>query len=142
MSNARLRIDGLDDFKTQLRKLVPESAEEAETFIHGRAADAVNAMAAGYAGHVRAGTLANGLSITVEHSGRYGVGVVVTNRAKHAWMFENGTDARHTAIGANRGSMPAAHVFIPEMERARRAVRVFLIELLTRQGLTVIDGAG
>jgi hypothetical protein len=36
----------------------------------------------------------------------FSAGAIVINRAKHAAIFENGTQARHTAIGANRGSMP------------------------------------
>jgi hypothetical protein len=138
--SASLRFDGLHEYIALLRQMPAEATAEAETLIHGRAADAVNAMAAGYAAHRRSGNLADGLSLKVEHSGRYGVAVVVRNRSKHAWMFENGTDARHTAIGANRGSMPPGHVFIPEMERARRDVRGLLTELLESYGMTVTDG--
>jgi hypothetical protein len=137
----RLVFDGLVEFKEALRQLVPENLAEAETIIHGAAADAYNRMSEGYAAHTRSGALAKGLSLKVEHSGKFGVGVVLRNRAPHAWFFEHGTETRKTALGANRGRMPPTHIFIPEMERARREVRAALVGLLERQGLTVINAA-
>ena len=73
--------------------------------------------------------------------GAYGVGVVVTNTSPHAWMFENGTQVRHTRIGANRGAMPPGHVFIPEAERQRRQMFGAFKDMLEREGLVVTGDA-
>jgi hypothetical protein len=66
----------------------------------------------------------------------------VVNRSPHAWMFENGTQARHTAIGANRGAMPPGHVFIRIAIIKRKQMYAQLRGLLERHGLKVTGHAG
>jgi len=67
--------------------------------------------------------------------GAFSVTAKVQNTAKHAWLFENGTQARHTDLGANRGSMPPGHVFIPIIIRRRRVMFEVLRRVLTEHGL-------
>lgn len=52
-------------------------------------------------------------------------------------IFENGTQARQTSLGADRGSMPPGHVFIPMAIRARRAMDAAVVALLKREDLKV-----
>ena len=73
--------------------------------------------------------------------GAYAVGVQVVNSSKLAWIFENGSQARHTTLGANRGSMPPGHVFIPAITRHRRTMYGLLKDLLVRHGLAVTGDA-
>ena len=75
-------------------------------------------------------------------SGKYSAGAIVKNRAKHAYIFENGTQARHTGLGYNRGAMPPGHVFIPEIVRRRRGMYEKLAEMLRQHGLQVPGDAG
>lgn len=60
------------------------------------------------------------------------------NVAPHALIYELGTQARHTKIGANRGSMPPGRVFQPIYLQRRRTMFLRLIEMVRRAGFTVI----
>ena len=86
---------------------------------------------------VRTGNLRDHVVVSQGVGGQYGTAVIVKNTAKHAWLFENGSQARHTDIGANRGSMPPGHVFVPAVRRARRGMYIDLGEMLEREGLHV-----
>jgi hypothetical protein len=132
MSN-RLTWSGLAELRDELRRLPAELAGEASAIVIGAAEGAKADM------HYprRTGNLADHLYVTKAPAGIYGAGAVVKNTAKHAWLFENGTQARHTAIGANRGSMPPGHVFLPAVIRRRRAMYDQLKALLVRHGLVV-----
>jgi hypothetical protein len=57
-------------------------------------------------------------------------------------MFENGTQARHTALGASRGAMPPGHVFIPVAAAERRAMYKDLAQVVADEGLEVSGDAG
>lgn len=131
---AKLRIDGLAEFtqalydmpqslSTDSRPLVHQTAEEAKTEIFDAYPD-------------RTGKLRDGLTVTHQDDSESTVSTV-RNTAPHADMFEHGTQARHTALGANRGTMPPGHVFVPIAMRKRRALQAQLIALLTREGFTV-----
>lgn len=101
--------------------------------------DAADAIRAGYPR--RTGNLRDGVHTTVKHEPMRVMGVVV-NTSPHAEMFEYGTQTRHTAIGANRGSMPAHPVFTPAMTRERRALLDTEIpKVMENEGLTVTGRA-
>jgi hypothetical protein len=74
-------------------------------------------------------------------SGRYGVAVQIRNTSPHAWMVENGTDARHTSRGFSRGRMPPFHVMIPTAARVRAQMYRDLSAMLVREGLLVTGDA-
>lgn len=135
-SNNRLVIEGLDELRQALRSLPARLREEAGRIVVKRAESAKQQAVATYEAHARTGNLARGVTITHDYS-QYGQVAIVRSRAKHAWMFENGTQARHTGLGANRGAMPPAHAFIPAMVRERRAMNDELIEIVRREGLQV-----
>jgi len=134
MSNNRFVWDGLEELRQELRNLPPELQAEGGEIIVDSAESAADEIREAYP--VRTGNLkarvrvkktANSVSTTV----------VVSNTAKHAYIFENGTEARHTDLGANRGSMPPGHVFIPAVMKHRRRMYDRLKDLIARKGLEV-----
>jgi hypothetical protein len=135
-----LVIEGLTDLIEQLRNLPPELAGEAAPIVTGSADAAQAEVVAGYPS--RTGELRSKVVVKAIAAGPLGTAVVVRNTSKLAYIFENGTQARHNALGANRGSMPAGHVFIPAMARHRRAMWEKLKGVVTRAGLVVTGDAG
>ena len=135
MSNNRLVFRGLDELRAALRRLPDELTMEASRIVEGAANGAAADIKAAYP--VRTGNLRDHIVVTHREKGKWAAGAIVKNTAKHAWMFENGTQARHNAIGANRGSMPPGHVFIPRVIKARRLMYQQLRDLLERKGLRV-----
>lgn len=135
-SNNRLVFNGLAELRAELRQLPAELAGEAGEIVSGAAEGAKNDIVEAYP--ERTGNLRSRVTVSrTAGSGLYGVAAIVKNTAKHAWIFENGTQARHTDIGANRGAMPAGHVFIPAVIRRRRQMYERLKGLLTKHGLVV-----
>lgn len=130
---ASFTFDGLEELKAALRNLPKALATEAS----GIVLDAAKAAVAEMHYPERAGTLASKLKIETQSSGPFGAGVVVKNTDPIAAIFENGSQARHTSLGANRGAMPPGHVFIPSMSRNRRRMDEKLKGLLVEHGLTV-----
>lgn len=139
-THASFKINGLDELREELRRLPAELRDQGRTIVLGQANGAAASIRAAYP--KRAQTLADSVMVTTFDSSQFGAGATVKNTAYHAWMFENGTQARHTALGANRGVMPAGHVFIPELMRHRRAMWQQLTELLRTAGLQVSGDAG
>lgn len=131
----RIVWEGLDELRAALRALPDELAAEASGIVLAAAEAARQEIVDAYP-H-RTGALWSGMAVTTTAAGRYGAGAVVINRAKHAYIFEVGTQARHTSLGANRGSMPAGNVFIPRVIKHRRAMYEQLKALLERAGLEV-----
>lgn len=134
MSANRFVFSGLDELRAALRTLPADLTGEASHIVEAHANAAAADIKAGYPG--RTGDLRDHVEVTFSTSGT-STGAVIRNTSKHAWLFENGTQARHTAIGANRGSMPPGHVFIPAVVRRRRAMYGQLQDLLERHGLIV-----
>lgn len=130
---ASFTFDGLEELKQALRNLPKELAEEASTIVQASGRDAMANM--NYP--ERSGNLKGKLKMEATSEGPYGAGVVVKNTDPIAYVFENGSQARHTAIGANRGAMPPGHVFVPAITRARRVMYEKLKALLVEHGLTV-----
>lgn len=140
MSNNRIVFDGLTELREALRTLPADLTGEASHIVEAAANGAATDIKRDYQAklkHEGSGHLVAGVTVTHFESGRFSAGAIVKNTAKHAWMFENGTQARHTAIGANRGAMPPGHVFIPVAVRARKAMYTQLADLMTRHGLLV-----
>jgi hypothetical protein len=135
--SASVRWNGLSELRAELRRLPADLAGEAGGIVLAHAMGAGEQVKGEYERHRRSGALANGVSVRTQDKGQYGAGAVVRSGARHAWLFENGSQARHTAIGANRGSMPPAHVFIPAMRQWRRRMYEALADMLERRGLAV-----
>lgn len=137
-----MRFDGLEEFKADLRRLPTDLADEGGEIVENAAEEAYSAI---YQGYPRVtGDLRLGLS--VEHqASAFGALSIVRNKAKHAFIFENGTEARHyfTDGGVRKevGRMPPGHVFIRIAITKRRAMVAALIALVRGKGLTVDDVA-
>jgi hypothetical protein len=133
--SSRVVWNGLAELREALRNLPEELTGEAGHIIEGAANAAAADVKAAYP--VRTGNLRDHVFVSHQDKGRFSAGAVVKNTAKHAWLFENGTQARHNDLGANRGSMPPGHVFIPAMIKRRRIMYQQLRALLERHGLKV-----
>lgn len=137
-----------DEYREFLQTLPETVTGEAQHLIEGsmnglvvdlrRAYQAGSPQARG-AHHVT-GELASKVGIYHVHAGKYVAGGVVKNIAKHAHLFENGTQARHNKIGANRGAMPPGHVFVPAAIRARRRLLEELKAMVLRNGASSVTG--
>lgn len=136
MSNNRLKFEGLDELKASLRRLPFDLRDEASLTVEIAAEDAAEVIRSKYPR--RTGNLAEHVEVQIVQGSRAFAGAIIKNTAKHSFIFENGTQARHTDIGANRGSMPPGHVFIPAVIRARRTMYERLRDMLRRKGLKVI----
>jgi len=139
VSNNRLQLNGFAELREALRNLPAQLRDEAKVIVQSRAARAAQEIIAAYP--ERTGNLRKGVSVRASEAGNFGAGAIVVNRAKHAWIFENGTQARHTDIGANRGSMPPGHVFVPIVMRHRRGMYDELRDVLVRDGFVVTGNA-
>jgi hypothetical protein len=137
MAENRFVFNGLEELKAALRTLPAELTNEGGVITQQHAYAGAAAVRAEYEKHRRAGELADHVTVQSLAGGPLGVGLVVKSAGKDAWLFEHGSQARHTAIGANRGSMPATPTFIPIMMRFRRAMYLALADLLRRHGLVV-----
>jgi hypothetical protein len=134
MSRVTLEWEGLTQLEEDLRTLPTDLRTEAATITRDAADDAAATMAALYP--KRTGLLASSLQVSQTETAT-GTRALVINTSPYALVFDLGSQARHTAIGANRGSMPAGNVFVPTMMRARRAMYEALKDLLQRSGLIV-----
>lgn len=134
--SSRFEFRGLDELKRELRELPAELAAEAGHIVEVAADGAAADIKAEYGRHVRTGNLRDHVTVVKEIS-PVSAKAIVKSTARHAQLFEFGTQARHTDIGANRGSMPAGNVFVPRIVRARRRMYQELAALLQRAGLQV-----
>lgn len=134
--SVKLTFTGRAEFLQALRDLPEHLRAEGGHLVEARANGAHVDIKAGYVNHKHSGNLLD--HVTSEpHETAFGVIWEIKSTARHAFIFENGTQIRKTAKGANRGSMPPGHVFIPAMQRARRLLTNDLIGLLERAGLEV-----
>lgn len=137
-----LRFDGLEEFKADLRRLPEELAEEGGAIVENHAEEAAAAIKQSYPRVT--GNLREGMEVEHFHT-PFGTTSVVRNRAPHAFIFENGTEARHyfTDGGVKKevGRMPPGHVFVPIIIRYRRRMNDALKALMTDKGLEVLDDA-
>lgn len=112
--------DGLDELRQALRDCPGEFATEGGNIVEAATNAAVVAIKAGYGDKAE---LRDKTSGTVERN-RYGALGTVRSASPLAWIFENGTQVRHTALGANRGAIqPPGHVVVPVAQRERRRMR-------------------
>jgi hypothetical protein len=141
-------IEGMAEYLAILRNLPAELAEEAGAIVVSTAEDAKKDAFDLYpepsAESRKKGvkSLREGLAVQTTRAGRYGAGARLVNRSPHAWLYENGTAARQTALGYNRGAMPATAVFIPAAIRRRRAMYEQLAAMVRGYGLEVSANAG
>lgn len=135
MANNRIVFSGLEELRAALTKLPEDLKNEAKSIVRGAADEAAYEVRQKYPRGT--GNLRNGVRVTSQASGSFGVGATVRNDAPHAWIFENGTQTRRTRRGWNRGVMPPGRVFVPTMRKHRRAMYEELKVTLRSHGLLV-----
>lgn len=138
MSRNRIRFDGMAELRQALRTMPSHLTEEASNIVEHTAQQAKGDVQAAYPTGPT-GNLKRLVTIS-RQSGGFVTGAVVKNRAPHAYIYEHGTQVRHTDAGWNRGVMPPAgpgRAFIPIVMRHRRAMFAALKSMLERNGLKV-----
>lgn len=139
MAGNELELRGLAELYAALRRLPEELRERGGQIVTENADEAADEIRAGYTAHKHTGNLADHVKVVKVDgaSGKYGAAAIVKSTAKHAYIFENGTQVRKNAKGANRGAMPPGHVFVPIVIRKRRQMYQELQYLLVQAGLDV-----
>lgn len=136
------KIEGLTELSDQLAHLPAALQERAKfiTLLHATAA--MNRIREAYPARTGDGakSLRNKLKVTSEES-TFSASAIVKNTSPLAALFEFGTMARHKALGANTGAMPAGHVFIRINVEERRKMYDDFKALLEEAGLTVTGDA-
>jgi hypothetical protein len=140
VANNRLELVGLEELRAALRALPAELAAEAGGIVDHAGELAKAEIIQRYPR--RTGNLRDHVTIRTVNAGQFGAAVQVRSSAKHAHIYEIGTQARHNKLGANRGSMPPGNVFVPVVVRQRRQMMEQLKALLVRNGLVVTGDAG
>lgn len=138
MSGNHLRFEGLEELKADLRRLPADLRDEGGAIVLEEGQGAATDIIAAYpevTGHLK-----KGVKVEV-FATPWGTTVQVKNVAPHAYIFENGTQVRHTALGLNRGAAPPGRVFVPIVVRRRRRMYERLKDLLRSKGLTVSGNA-
>jgi hypothetical protein len=133
-TNVRFKIEGIIELQKALQQLPDELVAESRAILENQAEITKYSIYAAYPR--RTGNLRDGMTLTYKHTPVSST-AIIRNKAPHAYIYETGTVARQTAIGAVRGSMPAGKVFISRMIAGRRAFWKAIRALLARQGLRV-----
>lgn len=139
MSNNRLEWDGMEEFTAALRQLPPELSQEGGDIVVSHAETAGDDVRAAYDASAVTGRLVKGVRVEVQ-SREAGALVVVKSTAKHAFIFEHGTQIRKNRHGKNLGAMPPGNIFVPTVIRERRAMVEDLKDLMRGKGLEVTGG--
>lgn len=141
MSQNKFAFTGLEELRQALRTLPDDLTNEAGVIVQQHAYTAAAAVRAVYDQHRYAGDLADHVVVEQPDHGRFGVGMIVRSKGRAAWLFENGSQARHyisiRGVQHLTGRMPATPTFIPTMMRFRAAMWTALAELMRSHGLVV-----
>ena len=135
--SVRLILRGVDELRDALRRLPEELTGEGGAIIRDAATAAHDDVDTVFNAHEVTGTLERRLELVEVAGGRFGSILKVVDRAKHAWMFEYGTVARHWRNGKLTGTMPAANVFVKAMIHRRESMWDRLRRLVEDHGLKV-----
>jgi hypothetical protein len=134
---AQVRIAGLDEQRREWRALPRTLAGNTQPVVENAATVVAAEIRAAYPR--RTGSLATGVTVAPSRlASDVTAAARVVNTSPHASMYEHGTQARHTSIGASRGAMAAGNVFVPRVIRARQALEPQVAAVMTREGLTVV----
>jgi hypothetical protein len=147
MSQTRVVFDGLEELKRDLRNLPQTLTDEARGIVEHAAKTAASDVRASYP-RVH-GNLIKGVRVSTSEPNRFSAAATVKNTAPHAWIYDNGSNARHYytksgkkhETGAMWGRHPATHLFVRASIRARREMYGRLKAMLTAQGLEVSGDA-
>lgn len=136
-----LVFEGLAQLKQDLLNLPTELQAEAGHIVQAHANAAAARIKDVYGDHWVTGELAQKVTVTYDLTTGVAASAVVQNTSRLAYIFENGTEARHyvTVNGKQHqtGKMPGFHVFIPRVMQERRNMYSDLKDLLVQKGLSV-----
>jgi hypothetical protein len=139
---SQVKWNGMEELRAALRQLPEDLTMEATRIVEGAANGAAAQIKAGYP--VITGNLRDGVMVTHRDKGKFTAGAVVRNTAKHAWLYDNGSQERHWASGKSTGKMwgksAPTHLFVKTVIRARKSMYAQLKDLLERKGLKVSGG--
>ncbi len=138
--SARITFTGLTELKKALHNLPRHLASEASDIVMQSAESAGAEIKGSYPR--KSGALARGVKVTKDDQSAFAAGALVKNSARHAYIWEHGSQLRHTESGASRGRMPEppGRVFVPVVQRKRAAMYTKLIAMVEREGLVVRGG--
>ncbi len=143
-------FEGLDELREALQNLPAELTDEASAIVFDAGNAAADTVRAIYERHEVTGHLANAVSVSAQTTGEYGAGVVIKVADPIAWLYDNGSQARHYITKAKGvthetgkmwGGTPPTHAFSGTMARGRRAMWGQLKDLLVSHGLVVSGDA-
>jgi hypothetical protein len=141
MNDTRFVFTGVEEFKAQLRALPAELTGEASHIVEAAANGAGVTLRTVYGQHRHTGNLQDHVVVEKKSTGPFGVSYRVASTSPIAWLFDNGSQARHWASGKSTGAMwgktPPTHVFVRTLIAARRRMYDGLRGLMTRAGLQV-----
>jgi len=131
----------MEELRETLRNLPDALKHDAEEIVHG-AVDAAEAEIYAAYGQ-KSGNLRRGLKQEVVASNPFGITVRLKNTAKHAWLWDNGTEARHYTTetgaihetGAMWGKTAPPHTFVRGASKWRRRMYEQLRTMLEDHGL-------
>jgi hypothetical protein len=128
-----LTWNGLEQLQVDLRELPAMLTRDGNVLVETEANAAASDIRAAYP----PGELRDGVKVETEHGSAFFVGRRVLTTSGWAWLYEHGSQVRHTKLGYNRGREPARHVYVPRMIRHRSALEDQTRALLQRYGLQV-----
>lgn len=139
--SARVEFEGLEALIADLRRLPDELKGEGLEIVIDAANGAAGEIRQAYGRARVTGNLADHVRVGIQAFGQHGAAAVVESGARHAHLYEYGTQTRRTSSGANRGVMPPGNVFVPVVIRRRRSMYERLKGLLRQKGLEVSGDA-
>jgi hypothetical protein len=140
-----LVFDGLADLKVALLAMPKELQVEAGHIVQAHANAAAARIKDAYGQHWVTGYLTKGVTVTYDLTTGVAASAVLKSTAPHAYLFENGSEARHyTTVNGKlhqTGRMTGFHVVIPRVMQERRNMYADIKDLLVRKGLIVSGDA-
>lgn len=136
-----MKWEGLEEFREAMQHLPDDLRDDAEGIVQ-EAVD--HAEAEIYAAYGRkTGNLRDHLKQERVASGPFGITIRLKNTAKHAWLWDNGTEARHYITesgaihetGAMWGKTAPPHTFVRGSIKWRRWMYDQLKAMLVEHGL-------
>lgn len=129
---------GLEEFRAQLRQVPKNCSGESARIIEGGVNGAFVTISTVYGKHRYTGTLQDRLTITpMRQKGELTTGLVLKSGSPLAWIFDNGTQARHWKSGKSTGKMwartPPTHIFLKTIIKTRREITDKLHGMVHRQ---------
>ncbi len=143
--SASVRWTGLDELRAALRQLPEELEGEGDIIVEEAANYAAAGITQEYERHKRSGNLIRGLRVTHNTKPRFGAVAVLKSTSQHAWLFDNGSQARHYVTkrgkrhntGEMWGRTPPTHTLVRNAIKARRRMNGQLRQLVERHGFVV-----